>query len=119
MADFELKLLDNAQDGLPKAGDATSTSSLPPALRRPAAPMSAQSVSRIVCLSTGTEDDLEPLIALALSLLDLGYPSASVIAYPDMAPYVQVHPPPPTLPPPRCIDPPARRSWRTAPPGAL
>jgi hypothetical protein len=59
--------------------------------------MSAQNVSRIVCLSTGNEDDLEPLIALALSLLDLGYPSggvAQVIAYSEMAPYVEVRPPP-------------------------
>lgn len=89
MAEFELKLLDDAQDGLPAASEATSVRCLPPALRRACRPMAAQNVSRIVCLSTGNEDDLEPLVALALALLDLGYPAASVLAYRDMASYVE------------------------------
>lgn len=92
MAEFELKLLDDAQDGLPAASEATSVRCLPPALRRACRPMAAQNVSRIVCLSTGNEDDLEPLVALALALLDLGYPAASVLAYRDMASYVEVPP---------------------------
>jgi hypothetical protein len=90
MAGVELKPLTEAQCGLPGASEAIGVGSLPPPLRKLGCPIGAHEVGKIVCLCSGYEDDLEPLVALALALLDKGYPEACVIAFSDMQPYIEV-----------------------------